>query len=217
MLQKRDNSGRDMVVLNSCDLGNICSCLRDIKYEMWASVHFLVGFRLRSGCDLEALCRDSRRTDLLFITAAVWTVLLLLPWWSKTVLLLIFWHQKIGTFSVMEKDDLAAVWFELWFAAEIYILRAITSFVCHFPPLRVLFLALSVSADQQECVEPLHIPSCYCLSCLCSIYINTLTLNTHLFCFLLKPLCNIFPSLLFVLYLPPQPPPPQRSLCSLRR
>lgn len=37
----------------------------------------------------KALCRDSRRSDSIFITAGVWTVLLLLPWRSKTIFLLL--------------------------------------------------------------------------------------------------------------------------------
>lgn len=83
---------------------------------------FVVAFELYSVLHLQALCGDSRRTDLLFAVADVWTVLLLLPWRLTAIFLLIFWHQELCAFSDMENNAGGSLLVFVWFASQVYIL-----------------------------------------------------------------------------------------------
>lgn len=164
---------------------------------------FLAGL-MGSKQGAKALCRDSRRSDLLFITAGVWTVLSLLPWRSKAILLLFFWHRR-ACGSCLVLDVVCCLCF--------YTVK-VPSFVCLFSIADAIFSF----RWQQECVGRLHILS-HCFSpilsqlpCLCpwiSVYP----------CFVLKSYCLKCPLTLHVASLPPHPTPhlfPQRPFCSHR-
>lgn len=160
-------------MLNSLDLGNICSCLRSILSNKTRRGHLFISW-LASGFNQAAiwrLCAETVGVQICYSSLLLFGQCCCcchgdqrqffdLSFGIKRLVHFLLWRKTLRQLSGLSCTLLLRF---------IYC-GLLLLFVCHFPPLRVLFLALSVSADSRNVLNrctfpPVTVPK-FSLSCL---------------------------------------------------